>query len=394
MGQKTIHKAWKTVRLGDIAEITSGGTPSRSQPEYWNGSIPWVKTGEITGKLIQREDIEEFISEEGLKYSSAKIVPKGTILMAMYGQGQTRGRVAKLGLDATINQACAAILLNKEADVDFIFQQLLSSYDHIRNLSNDGGQKNLSSALIKSLKVFLPSLPEQQKIAEILSTWDEAIEKLERLVELKEKRFRWILSESINDKKLKCQEGRVKDIAKVITGKTPNTQDETNFGNEYPFVSPSDLRGDKHIYQTERKLSSSGARKVFIVPEGAVFFTGIGIIGKIGIATVESTTNQQIHSLIAKEGIDKEYLYYLMLSFAAKISLQAGAHVMPILSKTLLETQPIKFLINKLDQEKIAKTLSALDSELLITRNLKSTLKKQKQGLMQRLLTGKVRVKV
>jgi type I restriction enzyme, S subunit len=99
---------WLSVKLGGVARIVSGGTPSRKSPEFWNGEIPWVKTGEIRYNTITTT--EERISERGLMESSARLLPAGTLLMAMYGQGVTRGRVATLGIDASINQACAAIL--------------------------------------------------------------------------------------------------------------------------------------------------------------------------------------------------------------------------------------------------------------------------------------------
>lgn len=173
--------------LGDIAEISSGGTPSRAKPTYWNGSIPWVKTGQIKGRTINTSDIDEWITEEGLKMSATKMLPAGTILIAMYGQGKTRGRVAALGFPATINQACAAIKLKPNADREFVFQQLLSKYSLIRRLSNTGGQENLSSTLIKEIPISLPPLPEQKAIAAVLQCWDRGIQKLEAKLAAKER---------------------------------------------------------------------------------------------------------------------------------------------------------------------------------------------------------------
>jgi type I restriction enzyme S subunit len=103
---------WESAVLGDIADVTTGGTPSRSKPEYWGGDIPWIATGAIDFNVIT-EPIE-YISEAGLKNSSARLYPKGTLLMAMFGQGVTRGKVAILGMDATFNQACSAITPPKE----------------------------------------------------------------------------------------------------------------------------------------------------------------------------------------------------------------------------------------------------------------------------------------
>ena len=173
-------EGWKRTTLGKVASITSGGTPSRDNPQFWNGLIAWVTTGEITGRPI--ESTSEYISELGLRNSSAKIFPAGTLLMAMYGQGKTRGRISQLKIDAATNQACAAILVSNAADASFLLQNLTARYDEIRTLSNDGSQKNLSGVLLKALPLLLPPPGERMRIAEILGTWDRAIETVEALV--------------------------------------------------------------------------------------------------------------------------------------------------------------------------------------------------------------------
>lgn len=165
---------WNLTALGKVSTITSGGTPNRSNKAFWNGSIPWVTTSLIDFNTIHKAD--EFISESGLKGSSAKLFPKNTILMAMYGQGKTRGKVAILGIEATTNQACAAILLDKDLRTDFLFQNLVGRYDEIRELSNRGGQENLSAGLIEQIPIFYPTdKSEQQKIANCLTSLDELI---------------------------------------------------------------------------------------------------------------------------------------------------------------------------------------------------------------------------
>jgi len=165
---------WINTSLGKVSKITSGGTPSRSNKDFWKGNIPWVTTSLIDFNTIFNTN--EYISEVGLKGSSAKLFPKNTILMAMYGQGKTRGKVAILGIEATTNQACAAILLNKELDINFVFQNLASRYDEIRELSNRGGQENLSAGLIEAIYFSYPiDKSEQQKIANCLSSLDELI---------------------------------------------------------------------------------------------------------------------------------------------------------------------------------------------------------------------------
>ena len=176
---------WVSERLNEVAAISSGGTPSRVKKEYWNGNIPWVSTTLIDFNEIKKAN--EFITPLGLENSSTKIFPKGTILMAMYGQGKTRGKVAILDLDAAINQACAAIKLKTGMNVNFVFQNLASRYDEIRSISNQGGQDNLSGELVKNIPICYPNIKsrEQQKIASCLSALDKLITtQAEKIVQL------------------------------------------------------------------------------------------------------------------------------------------------------------------------------------------------------------------
>ena len=168
-----IPEHWEVVKVGDVAEIVSGGTPSRNEPIYWNGTIPWVKTGEISYKVISMT--KEKITDEGLNKSSARIIPKGTLLMAMYGQGVTRGKVAILGIDASINQACAAFLLPDFIDTYFLFHFFTFHYYKIRSFGHGAHQKNLSATLIKLIDILIPPMLEQKQTAEILSAIDEKI---------------------------------------------------------------------------------------------------------------------------------------------------------------------------------------------------------------------------
>lgn len=176
---------WVPTKLSDVATIQSGGTPARTNPAYWGGDIPWVTTSLVdTGIILE---VGEFITEAGLKESSAKVFPQGTLLMAMYGQGKTRGKVAILGIAAATNQACAAILLkSRDVSSDFVFQSLNGRYKEIRKISNSGGQANLSAGLIENIPLSYPrNKDEQEKISFLLSSFDELVrvqaEKVERL---------------------------------------------------------------------------------------------------------------------------------------------------------------------------------------------------------------------
>jgi type I restriction enzyme S subunit len=175
---------WESDSLGEIFETTSGGTPNRSVKSYWNGEIPWITTSLVDFHVITQA--EEFITAEGLRNSSAKLFPKGTVLMALYGQGKTRGQVALLGIEAATNQACAAILPRKGIDPYFVFLNLAGRYEELRELSNSGGQENLSQGLVRDIPFSFPSdEAEQRKVTTSLSSLDGLIaaqqDKLEAL---------------------------------------------------------------------------------------------------------------------------------------------------------------------------------------------------------------------
>ena len=167
-------------RLGDHAETTSGSTPSRGNKQYWQpAEIAWVKTGEVAFAPITAT--EEAISKTALAECSLSLLPPKTILIAMYGQGKTRGQSAMLEIPATTNQACFAILPNDTWEPDFLYLWVKSSYQDLRDLSEDrgGNQANLNGALLKALEVPAPSKVEQQKIVARIHTALTEIDALE-----------------------------------------------------------------------------------------------------------------------------------------------------------------------------------------------------------------------
>jgi type I restriction enzyme S subunit len=166
------------VRLGDIFQVTSGGTPNRQKLEYFsNGTIPWVKTGELKGKYASKP--AEYLSEAGIENSSAKIFPKGTVLLAMYGA--TIGACSILEFDAATNQACAALLPSKGCTPDYMYYYLTSIKNELVRRGVGGAQPNISAGIIKDLIIPVPPIPIQQKIASILDAAD-ALRQKDRLL--------------------------------------------------------------------------------------------------------------------------------------------------------------------------------------------------------------------
>jgi type I restriction enzyme S subunit len=170
----------QSLNLGEITTVTAGGTPSRDNPMYWNGDIPWIKTGELVDSDIFLS--EERITSEGVTNSSAKLFPENTILIALYGQGQTRGRTGRLRIEATTNQACCAILPKPELlDARYTQYWLRSFYLELREVSQGGAQPNWNAGMIKRLEVAMPSLPKQRRIVAELDALQEQVNALKLL---------------------------------------------------------------------------------------------------------------------------------------------------------------------------------------------------------------------
>ncbi len=167
-------------KIGQVAKVTSGGTPSRQNPTYWEGNIPWVTSGELLDGDIC--DTEQHVTKEGFDNSSAKLFPLGTVLIGLYGQGQTRGRTGLLTIEAATNQACCAILPTPSIlEPRFTQYWLRGLYDELRTQSRDGAQPNWNGKMIKNIEIAIPAVSEQRRIVGHLDRLQEKIGALKRI---------------------------------------------------------------------------------------------------------------------------------------------------------------------------------------------------------------------
>ena len=174
-----IPENWVWVNLNTIAKWGSGGTPSRSKSEYYNGIIPWIKTGELNTDIIY--DSKEKITILGLKKSNAKIFPRESIIIAMYGA--TIGKVSMLGIEASTNQACAVAIAHEYINTKFLFYYLKVQKDSFIELGKGGAQPNISQTVIKKYPFTFPPLPEQKRIVTKLSTMLEKLKQAKELIQ-------------------------------------------------------------------------------------------------------------------------------------------------------------------------------------------------------------------
>ena len=399
---------WSYRSISDISTVVSGGTPSRNKQAYWaNGTIPWVKTGQLSKQKITIDDIDEFITEEALSNSSAKIVPAGTILIAMYGQGKTRGTSAVLQDEAAINQACAALLLNTQVDGNYVFQQLLYNYDNLRKISNSGSQDNLSIDLIKSYKIPFPpgedSVFEQRRIAEFLGTWDEAIEKLERLIEAKEKRLSWIRANiltgkvRINGFSSKWKQIIFLEIASRVT---------RSVGKER--VAPVSISAGKGFVLQEEKFGRNIARKQYskytlLFPEEFTYNKGnsktyeCGCVyqwrGKAPVAVPNVFVSFSLNAKLADARFISHFFEADLHANELRKFINSGVRNDGLLNVTPDCFFKIILSLPELPEQKaIANILDTTSQEIDILRAELIMFQKQKRGLMQKLLTGTWRV--
>ena len=159
-GAKELPHGWKHVRLGDIAQTTSGGTPRRDKPQYYGGTIPWVKSGELGDRVVY--ETSETLSDEGLTSSNAKVFPKGTLCIALYGA--TVGKLGILGVDAATNQAVCAIFPPEGLDTRYLYRFFEGKRRELIEQGKGGAQSNISQGIIRDTMFPLPPLPEQRRI--------------------------------------------------------------------------------------------------------------------------------------------------------------------------------------------------------------------------------------
>lgn len=176
----SLFTKWNKSNIGELAQVATGKTPKRTDDRYWeNGTIPWL-TSSSTGKIFV-ENADQFISDIALRECTLKIFSPGTLLLAMYGEGKTRGQVTELKISATCNQACAAIICDEDKiNRQFLKMRLMENYQETRKVAAGGNQPNLNLNKVREIPILLPSLPEQHEIVrrvEQLFAYADTIEK-------------------------------------------------------------------------------------------------------------------------------------------------------------------------------------------------------------------------
>lgn len=308
MVQKTLNKQkmktpnnWITCKLQEVCSTTSGGTPSRRHSEYYKGSIPWIKSGELNDSIILNS--EEHISEDAIKNSNAKLFPVGSLLIALYGA--TIGKMAFLGVPATTNQAICCIFKNSGVNLNFLFYFLLLNRTNLINQGKGGAQKNISQNLLKDLIIPVPPMAEQKrivkKIEELFGVIDEQVKRLEAtqeaLVSYRQSILHSLFSSAIGEKV---------PLEKCLNylQPTPYIVKSTDYmeAGEVPVLTP----GKTFILGFTKEKEG-----IFTNPLPVIIFDDFTTSTKL-VDFPFKVKSSAMKILLAKEGVDIRYIYYIM----------------------------------------------------------------------------------
>ncbi|MGL2798647.1 restriction endonuclease subunit S [Helicobacter pylori] len=385
---------WQRVRLGDIAEIIGGGTPSTQVTSFWNGSINWFTPTEIgITKYVYKS--QRTITPLGLKKSSAKLLPIGTILLTSRA---SIGDCAILKVVATTNQGFQSLIPLEKINNEFLYYLILTLKNKLLKLASGSTFLEVSPNKIKNLLIPLPPLNEQIAIANILSDLDHHLYSLDALILKKESVKKALSFELLSQRKrLKgfnqaWQRVKVKDFGIIITGSTPLTQISEYWNGTISWITPTDINDNKDIFNSERKITQKGLDTIRMIPKNSVLVTCIASIGKNAILRVNGACNQQINAIIPNKDFNADFIYYLMENNKQYLLWKAGVTATYIMSKQVFEE--IDFFVPKdlNEQIAIANILSALDNEITSLKNKKRQFENIKKALNHDLMSAKIRV--
>lgn len=393
------------VRIGEIcSKVCSGGTPTSSNPNYYNGGIPWLNTNEVNFCNIYATN--KTISQEGLEHSAAKYIPVNTVIVAMYGVTAGKSAIAKIPL--TTNQACCNLVIDdNKADYQYVYYFLKQQSDNLNKLANGGAQQNLNSLIIKKYKIALHSLQIQHRIASILSAYDSLIENNTKRIRLLEKmaenlykewfvRFRfpgYEKAEMENGLPKGWKHGKLGDIVEFLNGFAFKSQTFCAEG-KYSIVTIKNVRSDGFEGNNTDKVLELPSRipKHCLLKEGDILLSLTGNIGRVcRVLGNGYLLNQRVAKLKSKNPLfcyctfKSDYIYQSLnvISYGT-----AQLNLSPVKASKIKLPIPLLELLNNFEQ--IVKPIFA-EIDTLLHQN--SLLARRRDLLLPRLMSGKLEVK-
>jgi len=390
--KKALPKGWREVRLGEVGVIHSGGTPSTRDDSNWNGSIFWLTPSEVT-KLDQKHisSTERKITQKGL--SDTTMLPEGCLIVC------TRATIGDCCINTVpmaINQGFKCIQPHEAYSTTFLYYILKSLKQQLVRLSCGNTFGEVSRKDFSNILIAVPSLSEQKAIAALLETWDTAIEKTEALIAAKEKRFKWLIEFSINRSQRvnMWNEYILGDLFDIYTYSSKNREiDKT--GEQF-IVDMGAVSRNGDLIASKQTKGSQDILEVndLVMPKDDI--GGGNIIGKVAIieAAGRYVCGDHVYRLVQKKANDAHFLKFLVNCPHVNKQLRARANgtAQLGLSKRDVSKQKV-FLPSLHEQKSISRILKITLQEIDALKKIADKYHTQKRGLMQKLLTGKWRVR-
>ncbi|MAS24787.1 MAG: restriction endonuclease subunit S [Oceanospirillaceae bacterium] len=369
-----------------------------------------MKTLDLNNGEIFNTD--EQITEEALKETSCSIFPVGTVLVAMYGGFNQIGRTGLLKVPAAINQALSGLVLDsKKVSPEFLINYLNGNVKVWKKFAASSRKDpNITREDVCGFPVLIPPLPEQKKIAQILSTWDKAITTTEQLLANSQQQKKALMQQLLTgphpskprllDKNGVRFSGEWKittlsQMGKVVSGGTPDTNTKEYWDGDILWLTPTDVTAlkSRFVRTTTRTISEAGVKNssATILPAGSLMVCTRATIGALSISSGPICTNQGFKNIIPTKAFDVNFIYYLLAYNSKALLRKASGSTFLELSKKDFEKMEFPCPLME-EQQKIAAVLSAADQEISALQQKLDALKQEKKALMQQLLTGKRRV--
>lgn len=404
--------SWTIRKISDLFRVETGTTPSTKRRDYWeHGTVNWITPADMSKltSTIKIKGSERRITEKGLTETNLTLMPKNSLIISTRAPV---GYVAVVENETTFNQGCKGLIPRNwdEIDTSFYCYYLLSKKRALENRSGGCTFKELSKKMLESFYIPKAPIKEQHAIAEILSTVDDAIGKVEEAIVrtgwLKTGLMQSLLSRGVGHTQFKeTKVGRVPvgwdvvklgENSKTYAGGTPSRKNPAFYGGDVPWVKSGEVN-QGYIYQTEERITKAGLNNssAKMVPKNTVLMAMYGATaGQAGILKIDATTNQAVLAICPQDNeFDYRFMYYLLSSKIKRLIAKTQGTGQPNLSKNLIDSLKIPIPSTIKEQQKIAEILSTVDIKIELEQKRKTRLERIKQGLMNELLTGKKRVK-
>lgn len=392
-----IPQDWEVKKLIDLGDISSGGTPSTTIEKYWNGDINWCTPTDISALNSEYiNDTNKKISEEGLRNSSAKILPPFSIIVC------TRATIGKAAINLkpmSTNQGFKNII-PRNVDYKFLYYKILFEENGLKSIANGSTFLEVSKTDFENYQILLPPLPEQQAIAQLLSTWDTAIHKTEALLSQKELRKKWLMQQLLTGKKrLEGFEKSIWDIRplsnfiKLIVREVPKPNE--------PYLGIG-LRshGKGTFLKHDEQPEGNSMDKFYVVrPNDLIVNITFAWEQAIAIVKLEDDGAHASHrfptyTFIEGKGQPDLFKFFIVqprMKYMLELISPGGAGRNRVMNKS--DFIKLEFLLPSFEEQTaIAQVLQTADKEIQLIKTKVEQLRAQKKGLMQQLLTGKRRM--